>query len=181
MKCDVTSICCVRYGPVLTTLVIGFVFTLNRVIIDRSKCTEDTKVILFYVAALLCAIGEFFMICTALIDSGILVIKSEDEESQSLVGRGTIPYCDTCMLFQINKAAHCSFCDCCVEELDHHCELICAFDVSYSFFVNIYVLCCIGPWMGKCIGKGNMFWFKCFMGTVVIFMIQFAVVGLKYS
>jgi hypothetical protein len=38
-----------------------------------------------------------------------------------------------------------------------------------------------GPWMGKCIGKGNMFWFKCFMATVVIYLVQFFIVGVKYS
>lgn len=108
----------------MTTFVIMFVFTLNRIIIDRSICTESTKVVLFYLALVLCSIGEFFLVCTALADSGTLVSSTDDEECASLVDKEAIPYCDSCMLFQVNHAAHCSFCDCCVEELDHHCALL---------------------------------------------------------
>mmetsp|Transcript_14091 Transcript_14091/g.23339 ORF Transcript_14091/g.23339 Transcript_14091/m.23339 type:complete len:109 (+) Transcript_14091:373-699(+) len=108
----------------------------------------------------MCAIGEIFLICTALVDGGTIVTgPSGDEECASLVGdKSAVPFCETCMVYQINDAAHCTFCDCCVEELDHHC-----------------------PWMGKCVGKGNMFWFKCFIATVILYLIQFATVGLKYA
>ena len=112
-----------RYGPIVTTFVILFVFTLNRVIIDRSTCTEATKVILFYIALVVCSIGQIFLICTSLADSGTLLTGHADEECASLVGaNNAVPYCDSCNLYQINNAAHCTFCDCCVEDLDHHCK-----------------------------------------------------------
>ena len=46
---------------------------------------------------------------------------------------------------------HCSFCDYCCEELDHHC-----------------------PWSSKCIGRGNMLCFKAFLvGVVACFVFAF--------
>jgi hypothetical protein len=109
---------------VVTTLTIMFVLTLNRIIIERSICTDTTKDILLYVAIAMCCIGEFFLLCTALVDGGTIVTgPAGDEECASLVGeKGVVPYCDTCMVYQINEGAHCTFCDCCVEELDHHCK-----------------------------------------------------------
>ena len=41
------------------------------------------------------------------------------------------------------ETEHCTFCDYCVEGLDHHC-----------------------PWSSKCIGRGNMLAFKTFLAGV---------------
>lgn len=40
---------------------------------------------------------------------------------------------------------HCYECDCCIEELDHHC-----------------------PWTGKCVGKHNLQFFYTFLVALVI-------------
>ena len=47
---------------------------------------------------------------------------------------------------------HCSFCDYCVEGLDHHC-----------------------PWSSKCIGDGNMIFFKAFLGGTVAALVYVVV------
>jgi hypothetical protein len=60
-----------------------------------------------------------------------------------------MPYCDICDLHQPPRAMHCSNCDCCIIGLDHHC-----------------------PWVGKCIGKDNMFFFIIFN---MIWLTYFAV------
>ena len=113
-----------RCGPVVTFFVVIFVCMLNIVIIQRSTCTNDQKDFLTYVAYIFCFVGEILMILTSLADSGTLIPLGEDEEKASLVSPdrySNAPFCDSCLLYQINKAAHCTFCDCCVEELDHHC------------------------------------------------------------
>lgn len=127
----------------VTTLVIMFVFALNGIIIERSTCTEQNKEYLFYLALVICIMGQLLLMCTALVDSGTLVPRPGDEECESLVGsnkgrKDTVPYCDSCMIYQINNAAHCTFCDCCVEELDHHCKLC---DVTRDEYIAIFIKC----------------------------------------
>jgi len=49
-------------------------------------------------------------------------------------------YCDHCESFRPPGTVHCSTCQVCVAGYDHHC-----------------------PWTGKCIGHGNIFFFKVFV------------------
>lgn len=64
-------------------------------------------------------------------------------------------FCKTCKTIARKDiyTEHCSFCEYCVEELDHHC-----------------------PWSSKCIGKGNMIAFKMFIAGLSASFI-FAFVG----
>ena len=48
-------------------------------------------------------------------------------------------YCEPCAMFQPPTATHCEDCAACIDGLDHHC-----------------------PWMGKCIGRGNLRYFRLF-------------------
>lgn len=43
---------------------------------------------------------------------------------------------------------HCSECNCCIEGYDHHC-----------------------PWTTKCIGKGNIIWFYCFVFSTFLYFV----------
>jgi len=36
----------------------------------------------------------------------------------------SIRFCDKCKILQIPEQRHCTFCDCCVYELDHHCGVV---------------------------------------------------------
>ena len=53
-------------------------------------------------------------------------------------------------------ATHCEDCNACIDELDHHC-----------------------PWMGKCIGKGNIAYFRrfnvCWMSYSLFVILALAV------
>lgn len=49
-------------------------------------------------------------------------------------------FCETCLIFRPQKAAHCNLCNNCVSEFDHHCI-----------------------WLGTCIGKNNYPFFFAFV------------------
>lgn len=91
----------------------------------------------------------FFLAMTACTDPGI--IRSSpiglDEESAD-----QFSFCDICNVHRPLRAIHCMDCNCCIDEMDHHC-----------------------PWMGKCIGKKNMKWFILFNLSWLTFLVEFIV------
>jgi len=61
-------------------------------------------------------------------------------------------FCESCRVFQTEEIEHCDECNVCVEGFDHHC-----------------------PWVGKCIGKGNLCLFYTFLTSTCFFLVYCAV------
>ncbi len=61
--------------------------------------------------------------------------------------RSEYAYCEWCHFYykKSENVEHCSDCDICVEGYDHHC-----------------------PWIGKCVGKNNSFYFKSFLAASIV-------------
>ena len=57
-----------------------------------------------------------------------------------LEAAGMNRYCKECEIYQKTGTEHCDDCGVCIDDYDHHC-----------------------PWTSKCIGKGNLMWFYCFL------------------
>ena len=56
--------------------------------------------------------------------------------------------CKLCLSLRSQNAYHCEDCDVCIEEYDHHCI-----------------------WVGKCVGKGNIYSFYMFVASIPAFFI----------
>lgn len=64
-------------------------------------------------------------------------------------------YCDHCESFRPPLTVHCSTCQVCVADYDHHC-----------------------PWTGKCVGHGNIAYFKMFivaLSWLVVYVLVLAI------
>ena len=82
------------------------------------------------------------------------LMHSSFEAQYSNAAINPLKYCETCLIFRPQKAAHCNLCNNCVLKFDHHCT-----------------------WLGTCIGRRNYHYFLWFVLSLNLLELHTLVVG----
>ncbi|OMJ67227.1 hypothetical protein SteCoe_35670 [Stentor coeruleus] len=92
----------------------------------------------------------------AIVNPGIEMnqLKDDDLECDSEI---TDNFCIICQVYRHPRSEHCEECGVCIQEYDHHC-----------------------PWTSKCIGKGNIKYFYCFLtGLFISFVFGIIIMAIQ--
>ncbi|TKS84461.1 putative palmitoyltransferase ZDHHC8 [Collichthys lucidus] len=150
-----------------TCLLVGstslfFVFTCPWLAVTVCPAVPPCCAILF-----LFVLANFTM--ATFMDAGVLPMANEDEDKddefraplyKNVDVKGVqvrMKWCASCHFYRPPRCSHCSVCDHCVEDFDHHC-----------------------PWVNNCIGRRNYRYFFLFLLSLTVHMIGVFTFGLIY-
>ena len=78
------------------------------------------------------------------------ILLKENNRIKKITSDNKHKFCQICGVQQRQKSYHCSKCDVCIDEYDHHC-----------------------PWVSKCIGRGNLTIFNFFLAITPVYILSF--------
>lgn len=81
--------------------------------------------------------------------------------------------CQTCQLYRPPRSSHCSICNNCILNFDHHCKLTSLlFRLEELFSWIMIIIDSLGPWVGNCVGLRNYRYFYFFLLSLCALIIS---------
>ncbi|XP_033845511.1 palmitoyltransferase ZDHHC8 isoform X2 [Periophthalmus magnuspinnatus] len=153
---------CTAAGLLFGSTSLFFVFTCPWLAVTISPAVPPCCAVVF-----LFVLANFTMV--TFMDAGVLPIANEDEDKEeefraplykNVDVNGVqvrMKWCGSCHFYRPPRCSHCSVCDHCVEDFDHHC-----------------------PWVNNCIGRRNYRYFFLFLLSLTLHMVAVLTFGLVY-
>ncbi len=141
------------YTFILLNIIISFFVIIMYKLILKSYFNFSFQIIFFLLVILI----YYFYLQNFLLNPGILFKLNNNEiendnNNNNNNNNNSSGYCSICKIFynKDRKIYHCKYCNVCIEKCDHHCI-----------------------WIGKCVGKKNMFYFNLFITFVILIYVYF--------
>jgi len=136
------------YTFILLNIIIAIFAIIMYKLILKNFLNLLFRIIFFFLVFLI----YYFYFKNFLLNPGILLTLNNNNNNEDNNNNQNNEYCQKCKIKynKDKKVYHCKFCNVCIEGYDHHCI-----------------------WIGKCVGKKNIFYFKLFLTNVSLIYIFF--------